>query len=120
MKEFQIEVRKVVTLKEGYGTYFIPIWSSEDEDRIADVAGGVVRIAPDTVTVIGGEACVKAEDDLYIPVTEFRELEDLPYDDTHDLRNRWFASEEEAREHLEYTLSRFQNPLPWESFVEVG
>lgn len=106
--------------KEGYGVYFIPIWDGDDDNRIADVVGGIVRIAPDTITIVAGEPCVEAEDNFYIPATEFRELEDLPYDDTHDLRGRWFASEEEAREHLEYTLRRFRNPLPWESFVELG
>lgn len=40
------------------------------------------------------------------------------YDDTHDFRTRIFNTKKEALEHLEYTLNRFKNPQPWESFIK--
>lgn len=42
------------------------------------------------------------------------------YDDTHDLRSRLFKTKHEAVAHMEYTLSRFKNPQPWESFVKIA
>ena len=41
-------------------------------------------------------------------------------DDTHDLRDKVFATKEEANKHLEYTLNRFKNPQPWEAFVKTA
>lgn len=95
--------------------------AGEDDERVADVDAGIVRITSDTITFRGGALCVNAEDvDICFPVENFRELEDLWEDDTHDLRDRWFATEQEARDHLEYTLDRWRRPEPWESFVKVA
>jgi len=41
-------------------------------------------------------------------------------DDTHDLRPRLFKTLKEAKEHEKYTLDRFKNPQPWESFVKLA
>lgn len=116
-----ITVTRDIEVKEGWGVYFIPVWTGEEDERIVDVDAGIVRIAPDTITLRGGVLCVKAEDgDIYFPVENFRELKDLWEDDTHDLRDRWFATEQEAQEHLEYSLNRWRHPQPWESFVKVA
>lgn len=40
--------------------------------------------------------------------------------DTHDLRDRWFPTEDEAKEHLEYTLDRWHHPAIWECFVRIA
>jgi len=43
---------------------------------------------------------------------------DSPYDDTHDFRPRLFKTKQEALDHIEYTVKRWKNPQPWESFVK--
>lgn len=107
----------------GYGVYFAPVFTGEDEpnpDAIVDVDGGIMRIAPHTVREFGGALCVVEEDGKFgIPVENFQKLDDLWTDDTHDLRDRFFETEEEAKAHLEYTLERFANPAPWESFIQL-
>jgi len=39
-------------------------------------------------------------------------------DDTHDFRPRLFKTKKEALEHIKYTVNRFKNPQPWESFIK--
>ena len=131
--EFTVLVPR--TFREGWGVWFAPIWR-EDEggyptDSIADLDSGIVRISPDKVQVINGTpvvdimagAMVGLDDDdsppVYMKAKSFRELDDLNVSDTHDLRDRWFATEAEALSHLGNTLDRWQHPKPWESFVQL-
>ena len=44
--------------------------------------------------------------------------DDFKHDDTHDLRPRLFKKKRDALEHTRFTMDRFKNPQPWESFVE--
>lgn len=118
--EVRTVVTKVHTFQEGYGAYFVPIWEGEDmSERIAEVDGGVVKIASDTTELVGNVPCVKVEDNLWVPVENFLLAPEEADDDTHDLRDRWFAEEAEAWAHVNYTIGRFQHPKPWESFVKV-
>lgn len=39
--------------------------------------------------------------------------------DTHDIRPRLFATLKQAKDHASYTLERWKNPQPWESFVKL-
>ena len=115
MGEFHVSVPKKYTFREGWGVYFDGIY--DDEERITEVHGGIVRITEHRIEVMGGVPCVQDENGTYRPVENFRELEGLGVDDTHDFRDRWFQYKHEAQEHLDDTLRRFKNPQPWESFV---
>lgn len=114
---FTVNVPKVY--REGYGVAFVPVWD-EDTEQVSDVISVVVEISPRTVWTIEGMACVADADGCMYPVDNFRELDDdLDVDDTHDLRDRWFATEDEARDHERDTMARYRNPLPWESFLQL-
>ena len=103
---------------EGYGVYVIPIWSGEDEpEHVSDIEVGVVKLAPTHEHIIGGAICAKIGDKFYVPMENFQRLEDLTVDDTHDLRDRWFASKTEADDYAFHVERRWQYPQPWESFV---
>ncbi len=119
-KEFTVTRIRTITLKEGYGVWFIPVYAGEDSpnpDAVVDVDAAIVRISPDTIVMLHGEPCIPIGNNCFIPAATFQEREELACDDTHDLRNRWFETEQEAREHMEYTLRRWKHPQPWESFV---
>jgi hypothetical protein len=109
--------------REGWGVEIVAIWAGESDepecDRISDIDVIVVRIHPDNGRTVGGVYCMAAGDNFYVPVENFRQLDDLSQDDTHDLRTRWFATEEGARAHAKFTEERWANPSPWESFVTL-
>ncbi len=107
-----------IKVEEGWGVDVTPIFSDEQDDsHVADIDVTVVQITKDNLEKIGGVWCVKLGENYHVPVESFKHLDKLWQDDTHDLRTRWFATEQEARDHAEYTLSRWKNPNPWESFV---
>jgi hypothetical protein len=107
--------------REGWGVCIVPMWSGEDEpEHVSDIEVEVVRLGPTTEVIVAGALCVQVWPNAYVPMENFQPLDDLTVDDTHDLRLRWFARETDARAHAEYTLQRWKNPQPWESFVEVG
>jgi hypothetical protein len=127
---FEVTVTKVHEFKEGWGVYVEPIYGFSDEEQergeyVADIEVAVVRIDREHTSVVGDVPCVHSESwpsNFFVPVNLFREVPDLTEDDTHDLRLRdlrlrWFATREEADEHAKYTMTRWQNPSPWESFV---
>jgi len=111
------QVCRDVSYETGWGVACLIIW--DDEDRVSDVEIVVVEIAPATEKVLGGVLCVSIGPDMNIPIQNFEHVEDLATDDTHDLRDRWFATEDEAREHARYTVDRWANPEPWCSFVKI-
>jgi hypothetical protein len=121
MRTFTITTSTTRTYKEGWGVACVPIYNGEEyDDSIADIEVLIVRIAESAVREIGGTPCVRPDgESMWFPVVNFQELEELWEDDTHDLRDRWFATEEEARGHADYTLKRWRNPEPWESFVRL-
>ena len=111
------------TYREGWGVSVCPIWAGEDEnpecDRIAEIEVFVIRLHPDNGRLVGSAYCMQQGDSPNVPVENFRPLDDLRTDDTHDLRDRWFATEDEARAHARYTAARWANPSPWESFIQL-
>lgn len=42
------------------------------------------------------------------------------YDDTHDFRSRVFKNKREATEYAKGIVEKFNNPMPWQSFVKLG
>jgi hypothetical protein len=125
MSTFTVTTTHEHVIPEGWGVGFMVVWEGEDEPgRVSDVDVFVMRIAPDTVTVIGGAPCVRPEGGdergpWFLVVNFLTEEPDDLYDDTHDFRDRWFTTEQEANEHAEWTEKRWRNPCPWESFVQV-
>lgn len=105
--------------RDGYGVAVVAIWNGEDDERISDIEVEVVALSPKNEHYIGGVTCAQGESGMYYPVENFTAYDDLGYDDTHDLRDRWFASRSEAEEHADYTRKRWTNPSPWESFVQL-
>lgn len=124
VREFQVTTEKVQTFREGWGVAISPIHAGEDADypdAVVDIDVSVVRITEGDVAMIGNVPCVASQDlGYWCPVENFRELADLTEGDTHDLRERWFATREEAEDHARYTKERFDNPSPWESFVRFN
>lgn len=117
---FELATTRTVTIREGWGVACVPIWAGEDEpEAIADVEVFVVPITREACRLIGGAWCVAADDNCWIPVESFQELEELWQDDSHDLRTRWFASFTEADAHATSVRQRWANPAPWESFVAL-
>jgi hypothetical protein len=126
MENFTVQVPQEVDA--GYGVWFELVF--DFDDSLSEVDGAVYRIAPDTVEVFAGALCVvdrsgptgygHGRNAFGIPVENFARLEDLNTDDTHDFRTRLFDTEQDAREHLEYTLERWKNPEPWCNFIETG
>ena len=120
MTEFQVTTTTVHTFREGWGVAVIPLWSFRDEDNetISDLDVEVVPIREDLVIVSYGTPCVPSSTPkMLYPIANFRELDDLWQDDSHDARDRWFATEQEAREHAESVIKSWENPNPWQSFV---
>lgn len=127
MATFTVTTTHEHTFTEGWGVSINAIWSGGDEDGpeyVSDIDVAVVRITADTVEVIGEVPCVKLDptspnNRTWVPVANFKVEAARQYDDTHDLRDRWFATEEQAKHHANYTLQRWRNPRPWESFVAI-
>lgn len=121
--KFTVTVPRTYTFETGWGVWFLAVYDYDEETDteggITDVDGGVVRIEASAVQIIGGSPCVLIGRRMYVPVENFERIEDETNGDTHDLRSRFFESEDDAREHLDYTLKRWANPQPWESFVRL-
>lgn len=119
MTTFELTATRSIVVKEGWGVSVIPIWDNDEGeqiDRIVEIIVNVVKISRETVTEFAGAWCVM-DGITYVPVENFKELSDLTTDDTHDLRTRWFATEQEARAHAKSVEDRWNHPQPWESFV---
>ena len=89
----------VATMETVYIARFSPVYGFTDDDYTQEY------IAEVDATVEQGEP--------------FENPPAMRYDDTIDLRNRWFPTLEEAQEHIDYICRQFTNPLPWESFVQI-
>lgn len=121
MSTFELTITRTITIQEGWGVDVVPIWAGEDEpEGITDIEVSVVRIDRAACHEVAGAWCVAAADKYWVPVENFKDLEDLQTDDTHDLRGRWFATKREAVEHADTVKARWRNPAPWECFVELG
>ncbi len=107
------------TVREGWGVAVVVIRDGEHEARAVELDGCVVRIAADTVTVIGGARCVRNEafSDLWFPVEHFRP--DLPAvpDHGHDARGHWFPTQAQAVAHLAGVLEDWARPPVWRTVV---
>ena len=117
-KTFEVEMPPK-SFNEGWGVYFDAIWD-EDSDKVSEIIGGIVRIDKDHVEMFGSIPCVLDENGTGRPIENFKELEPLGVDDTHDFRDRFFEFEEDAKEHLKDTMDRWKHPQVWESFVTFG
>lgn len=106
------------TYRTGWGVAVTETWSGEDEpEHITAIEVEVVRIADDAPhAVISGQPCVRGES-MWYPIDSFADVPDLTTDDSHDLRMRWFATEQEAREHAGRVRHEWDNPLPWQPFA---
>jgi hypothetical protein len=122
--EFTINVPR--TYRTGWGVAVIEIWSGEDEQpaHITAIEVEVIRIGISNVRIIGGQPCVGGlmspllvEPNMWYPVDSFADVPDLTTGDSHDLRDRWFATEREAREHAARVRHEWDNPLPWQPFA---
>jgi hypothetical protein len=118
MAEFTLTHEVAETYHEGWGVDIIPIWG--DDERITEIDVMVVEIDAGNARLVGGAWCMPAGNGYWVPIVNFRDESDLVYDDTHDLRTRWFATAKEATDHATYTRQRWDNPSPWESFVNLG
>lgn len=109
------------TYKAGWGVCITPIWDGFDGvgEHVADIDVQIVKIAPETVTLCGGVWCVRITQNGFVPIDNFKDLDELDTDDTHDLRDRWFATRKDAAEHARYTENRWKHPQPWESFIAL-
>lgn len=115
-KTFTRTTSRTREYREGWGVHVLTVHAA-DSDDVAEIDVSVVRIADDTVThLIGGAWCV-ALDGYYVPAENFEDVPDLTRDDAHDLRSRWFATEEEARAWAHHVESRWARPEPWCAFV---
>lgn len=105
-----------LSFKEGWG---VSVTVIGDEDQITDISVSVVEITALNAVVVGNILCVKNEDNHAIPIENFdADVPETP-NDTHDLRSRWFATQEEAETYARFTANRWRNPQPWESFVRL-
>lgn len=120
---FTVTIPRTYTFETGWGVWLSAVYDFDEETNteggIADVDGGVVRIEASAVEIIGGAPCVLIGSRMYWPVQNFERIEDQANGDEHDLRSRFFETEDQARDHLSYTLKRWANPSPWESFVRL-
>lgn len=128
-REFTVRKYRDIHVKEGWGVSITPIWDEKDitdaetgeslgmEQFVSEIVVEVVEISEASVIDINGTPSVFLSDNDHIPVENFKDFSDIEYDDTHDLRDRWFPTKEDAERHKEYTLNRFRNPQPWEQFV---
>ena len=112
-REFTLKREIVETFKEGWGVAIDPIFD-EDTERVVDIDFDILPITEQDAVLIGNVWCVG-----HTPIVNFVDVEDLTQDDTHDLRTRWFAIEEEARTHALNVLETWQNPPVWVSFVTL-
>lgn len=122
MKTFEIVTERKQTFCEGWGVAVIPVFAGDEEpfpESVVEIEVEVVRITKSDVSIIGEIPCVANPlgSGTWIPVENFQQLEDLTEGDTHDLRDRWFATYEEAQAHAHFTKERFDHPAVWESFV---
>lgn len=117
-KAFEVTVPRTYQFEEGFGVDITAVFDFETE-AVREIDVSVVPILEDLVHLVGGVPCVPLGDGAWVPVENFERLEDEPYDDTHDLRDRFFETREEAEEHARYTKDRFDNPQPWESFITL-
>lgn len=123
-REFTVSITRDYTFREGWGVYVEPLWAIDEDDNesIAEITVEVLPIRESDVVVVGGAACLRLGQDAYVPVDNFERLGgpgEVEYGDTHDLRSRYFETEQEARDHAEFTEQRFRHPQPWESFIRV-
>lgn len=120
-----VETITTTLYKPGFGVFFEPIYQEEDwGEKITDIVPYMVEIIPENIVDISGVACVpvnteeeRKEDRFFVPIANFKDVPDLTEDDTHDFRSRWFATNKEAVEHIEYTMKRYRHPQVWESFI---
>jgi hypothetical protein len=103
--------------RDGWGVAVSPVWN--EDERVSDIDVEVVQLAPVAEVFTAGAICSRGESGTLYPMSNFRPLEEIPYGDTHDLRDRWFPTRAEADEHAFNTLRRWENPAPWESFVQL-
>jgi hypothetical protein len=121
-EQFVVNVPR--TYRAGWGVAVNEVWSGDDDptEHIEAIDVEVVRIDADAARIIGGVPCVQTADEveqyaIWHPIENFRDLPDLTGDDSHDLRDRWFATEQEAREHAARVRREWDNPLPWQPFA---
>lgn len=109
--------------RPGWGVSVTPIFQTDDDTEevtgVADIHVDIVRIEESAVQIVGGVPCVRVDANFFVPLDNFQQVDDLAHDDTHDLRTRWFATEEEARAHAASVQSTWDHPKPWESFVTL-
>lgn len=107
------KVEKVITFNIPVGCWlvsFMPVhYGDNDEGK-----------DPDGIVEVDAEVRQLTEEDT---AYHNRNVDDnacqVQYSDTHDFRERLFTKESDAREHAEWTVSRFKNPQPWESFIQL-
>jgi hypothetical protein len=123
---FELIATRKIVVKEGWGVDVTPIYADEDGDydeKIVDINVSICHIVQENVKEVGGAWCLGTQtlagkwSGFYVPVENFQFVPDLNEDDTHDLRTRWFATEDDARAHAETVKSRWEHPEVWESFV---
>jgi hypothetical protein len=119
LKQFTLTTKHEHTFTEGWGVSVDPVYSGEEDDSVADIDVTVVAIDRADAVLVGDVWCVAIAPRVYVPIDDFQHVDDLTVGDTHDLRTRWFATEEEAREHADGVEATWRNPSPWESFVTL-
>ncbi len=120
---FTVSIPKTIT--PGWGVWVDVIWDGDDEEMVSvsDCEVIVMEISKQTVFVDNGIVWVELNrgecDSLRFPVDRFARVDDLHQDDTHDLRCRWFETEQQAIDHAQSVQQTWANPNPWTSFVAL-
>jgi hypothetical protein len=118
MNTYTVTTTTEHTFREGWGVFVDPCFDHET-DLVAEIDVTVVPITEAGTTISGNVPCVAVWPGAFVPVENFANVPDLATDDTHDLRSRWFATEEEAREHAADVEQSWRHPNPWQSFVTL-
>lgn len=129
MKTKLTKVKRLVTDEIPIGYYHVAFeaiwgWSCVDEPHNSCEQAGCIEGEPNHIAEVDSEVTkVTKENYTTLAGIEGMTLETNTgdkYDDTHDLRPRLFKTKAEAEKHRKYTLNRFKNPQPWESFVKYA
>jgi hypothetical protein len=116
---FHVPIVSMVAVHQGWGVGFTPKWEQEGNEKwIEDITPHLFKIAPETVIDVNGQAYVPSVDGkVRYPATAFYNYGKLRDKRTHDLRNRWFETEHEARAHMDRIVAAFNDPDGPEEYV---
>ena len=122
-----MRLKRIQEVEVPIGMYLVrfnPVWGTQCNEGKHDdcLQHGCLDNEPSYIAEVDGElnkVTTKNWQALDVVGLTVETNSDFYHDDTHDSRDRIFKTKAEAKAHLEYTLKRFKNPSPWESFVKL-